>query len=95
MSDKKIYENQTLNCRACGAEFVYTVSEQKFFEGKGFGAPIRCQNCRDAKKARNVEREERVAKQAPKAFQVDADKDWVAAMLERWESQKVEFSKSE
>lgn len=51
-------ENIKLICKDCKKEFDYTVGEQRFYEEKGFAAPIRCKECRDAKKARNAEREQ-------------------------------------
>lgn len=51
-------ENIKLVCKDCKKEFDYTVGEQKFYEDKGFPAPIRCKECRDAKKARNLERKQ-------------------------------------
>lgn len=46
MEDKKIV------CRDCGKEFLFTVGEQKFFAEKGFtNDPVRCPECRKAKKA--------------------------------------------
>ena len=51
-------ENIKLICKDCKKEFDFTVGEQRFYEEKGFAAPIRCKECRDAKKARNLEREE-------------------------------------
>ena len=53
-----MYEDKTLKCKDCGADFVFTAGEQEFYEEKGFAAPIRCKECRDAKKARNLEREQ-------------------------------------
>ena len=50
-------EDIKLICKDCKKEFIFTVGEQKFYEEKGFGAPIRCKECRDAKKTRNEERE--------------------------------------
>lgn len=50
-------ESKKIICKDCGKEFEYTVGEQKFYEEKGFPAPIRCKECRDAKKARNEKRE--------------------------------------
>jgi CxxC-x17-CxxC domain-containing protein len=39
--------DQTLNCVQCGAQFVFTTDEQKFFAERGFHAPPkRCKNCR-------------------------------------------------
>ncbi|MEW5920388.1 MAG: type III-A CRISPR-associated protein Csm2 [Bacillota bacterium] len=42
--------NITLSCRDCRKDFVFTDSEQKAFERKGWDAPKRCPNCRAAKK---------------------------------------------
>ena len=35
-------------CRQCGGTFVFTRSEQDFYELKGFGPPGRCRECRSA-----------------------------------------------
>lgn len=43
--------DQTLVCSDCKAEFVFTASEQEFFQEKGFSAPRRCKSCRTAAKA--------------------------------------------
>ena len=31
-----MFEDKTLVCRECGAEFVFTASEQQFYADKGF-----------------------------------------------------------
>ena|SRR3972149_11724697 len=47
------FQDQTLTCRDCGKEFVWTASEQEFYQQKGFqNAPVRCPDDRAAKKAR-------------------------------------------
>lgn len=47
MSDK------TLICKDCGAEFLFTESEQAFYREKGFqNEPQRCPGCRAANKNR-------------------------------------------
>lgn len=47
-------EDKTLICKDCGKEFIFTVGEQNFYKEKGFeNDPIRCPECRKAKKARN------------------------------------------
>lgn len=47
------FQDQTLTCRDCGKEFVWTASEQEFYQQKGFqNAPVRCPACRALKKAR-------------------------------------------
>jgi CxxC-x17-CxxC domain-containing protein len=44
-------EDKTIICADCGQEFIFTVSEQEFFEEKGFASdPRRCKACRDAKR---------------------------------------------
>lgn len=49
-----MYQDKTLVCKDCGAEFVWTAGEQEFYAQKGFqNAPVRCKSCRDAKKQRN------------------------------------------
>ena len=46
-------EDKTLTCRECGAEFVFSASEQEFYEEKGFtNEPGRCPACRQARKQR-------------------------------------------
>jgi len=46
MSDKQ------LSCKDCGASFVFTESEQAFYQEKGYhNDPTRCPDCRAAKKA--------------------------------------------
>lgn len=45
------YEDITLTCKDCGAEFVFTAGEQQFYAEKGFtNQPVRCPACRKAKK---------------------------------------------
>src|SRR3954466_7184581 len=52
MDDYGSFEDQVVQCRDCGAEFVFSAGEQAFFEQKGFAAPPkRCKSCRDKKKS--------------------------------------------
>lgn len=52
MSDEKVFVDETLICKECGEEFVFTAGEQEFYEEKGFqNKPQRCKKCRDARKA--------------------------------------------
>ncbi len=47
-----MYEDKTLICKECGAEFEFTANEQEFYAEKGFtNEPQRCKACRDARKA--------------------------------------------
>ena len=46
-----MYEDKTLICRDCGAEFVFTAGEQEFYAEKGFqNEPTRCKDCPSARK---------------------------------------------
>ena len=53
-----MYQDKTLICKECGAEFVFTAGEQEFYAEKGFvNEPQRCKACRDARKASARNRE--------------------------------------
>ncbi|MDD4802942.1 MAG: zinc-ribbon domain containing protein [Syntrophomonas sp.] len=42
-----MFEDKILVCQDCGAEFVFTVGEQEFYQEKGFeNEPKRCKDCR-------------------------------------------------
>ena len=44
--------DKSINCRDCGNDFVFTEGEQQFYAEKGFNnEPVRCGDCRAAKKA--------------------------------------------
>ena len=43
------FTDQTLVCRQCGKEFVFTQGERLFYERKGLTLPHRCPQCRVAK----------------------------------------------
>ena len=50
-----MFEDKTLVCRECGAEFVFTASEQQFYADKGFqNEPGRCPACRAARRAQKM-----------------------------------------
>lgn len=43
--------DQTIKCRDCGADFVFTAGEQEFYASKGLThTPTRCPECRAARK---------------------------------------------
>ena len=47
----EMLEDETLVCKECGNEFVFTASEQAFYAEKGFlNKPKICKACRYAKK---------------------------------------------
>ena len=44
--------DKTIVCRDCGKEFLFTEGEQAFYKEKGFdNEPVRCVECRRARKA--------------------------------------------
>ena len=46
-----MYNDKTLTCRDCGAQFTFSASEQAFFAEKGFtNEPSRCSSCRSARR---------------------------------------------
>ena len=50
-------EDKTIICRDCSNEFVFTTGEQEFYKEKGFdNEPVRCINCRRAKKEQSNRR---------------------------------------
>ncbi|MBI4058580.1 zinc-ribbon domain containing protein [Candidatus Gottesmanbacteria bacterium] len=49
-------QDQTLVCKDCGKQFVWTVGEQEFYQQKGFtNPPARCPDCRKLKKQKLME----------------------------------------
>lgn len=46
------FEDRELVCKDCGATFIFTAGEQEFYAEKGFeNEPLRCRDCRNARKA--------------------------------------------
>ncbi len=49
--------DKTLTCKDCGVEFIFTEGEQAFYAEKGFeNDPVRCADCRKARKAQRNNR---------------------------------------
>ena len=46
-------QDQTIACKDCRVEFVFTAGEAQFYADKGFQVPRRCKACRAAKKAQD------------------------------------------
>lgn len=45
------FDDKTLNCVECNTDFIFTSSEQQFYQEKGFSnEPRRCPPCRRARK---------------------------------------------
>jgi len=46
------FEDKTLQCSDCGADFTFSAGEQEFFQSRGYvNEPKRCPSCRQARKA--------------------------------------------
>lgn len=53
-------EDKEIVCKDCGKTFVFTVGEQNFYKEKGFEhEPVRCPECRKARKARIAQRNQK------------------------------------
>lgn len=48
VEDEKV--DKKIICKDCGKEFVLTVGEQEWYKDKGFNDPVRCKECRQARK---------------------------------------------
>ncbi len=44
-------EDIKIVCKDCGNEFTFSAGEQEFYAQKGFTNPVRCPECRKARKA--------------------------------------------
>ncbi len=45
-------QDETLVCRDCGVDFIFSVGEQEFYAQKGYtNKPARCPTCRQKRKA--------------------------------------------
>ncbi len=49
------YADKTLQCRECGANFVFTAGEQEFYASRGLqNEPSRCPECRAQRRGRRT-----------------------------------------
>jgi DNA-directed RNA polymerase subunit RPC12/RpoP len=78
------FEEKTIKCKDCGKEFTWTVGEQRFYAERELQAPIRCKECRDARKARYEVKEEPVKTEEQKQKDIDD-------MLEKLKANTVSF----
>lgn len=47
-----MFQDETLSCRDCGRQFVFTSGEQEFYQSRGLmNKPGRCPECRSARKS--------------------------------------------
>jgi CxxC-x17-CxxC domain-containing protein len=45
------FSDKTITCRDCGQTFVWSASEQEFYQSRGFeNQPVRCRDCRNRRK---------------------------------------------
>ena len=51
--------NKVIVCKDCGKEFTFTTGEQEFYAEQGFNEPVRCKECRQAKKDKNHRTEQK------------------------------------
>lgn len=52
--------DKTIICRDWRREFIFSVGEQEFYKEKGFeNDPVRCPDCRRARKAQKMNRDRR------------------------------------
>ena len=58
-------QDQTIACKDCRADFVFSAGEAAFYAEKGFQAPRRCKECRAKKKAMDQGSQNDAAAQAP------------------------------
>ncbi len=49
--------DEVILCKDCGTPFIFTAGEQRFFQNRGWGKPIRCKACRERKKMYRAESE--------------------------------------
>ncbi len=48
------FEDKVLKCKDCGADFIFSVRDQEFYQEKGFvNEPARCRPCRMARKGQS------------------------------------------
>jgi len=47
--------DQTLVCKDCSKDFIFSVRDQEFFASKNFNPPVRCSDCRAIVKQRKME----------------------------------------
>ena len=52
------YKDKTIKCVDCGTEFTFTARDQEFYAEKGFqNEPVRCKECRQARKENRAKKE--------------------------------------
>jgi CxxC-x17-CxxC domain-containing protein len=44
------YEDRSLTCTECGAEFTFSADDQEFHASRGYQDPKRCPSCRQARR---------------------------------------------
>lgn len=75
------YEDITLKCKDCGKTFIWKAKEQSFYADKGYGAPIRCWDCRQLRK---------IQKEEPKKTQEQINEEF-SKMLDNFLKESAQF----
>lgn len=58
-------KDKTITCKDCGKPFMFRLDEQNFYAEQGYAEPIRCKDCRAAKKAEGAQRQDRPSRGGP------------------------------
>jgi hypothetical protein len=58
-------QDQTIACKDCRTDFVFSAGEAAFYADKGFQTPRRCKECRAKKKAADQGQQSYAAAEAP------------------------------
>jgi len=56
-----MFEDKTIICKTCHTDFVFSVGEQEFFAKHEYTDPVRCPECRAARRINKAQREMFVA----------------------------------
>ena len=75
----KEYSDITLICKDCGKEFIWKAGEQRFYAEKELQTPVRCKDCRQARKQMFEEKSQ------------EQTNDEFEKMLEDWKSRTIKF----
>ncbi len=55
-------QDQVITCADCGGQFHWSADEQAYYTAHGYVPPTRCKPCRQAKKARRDDIEQKGGK---------------------------------
>ena len=87
----KEYTEIDIVCKNCGKSFKLSIGEQKFYDSKGFGYPVRCKECRAAKKASYETKKEEPVKVNPDLIRPMPQEE-IDAILKKWRDETIYFA---